>query len=62
MRSFNLVSVRLAIHARVFGSSSVNVAIGDGKLGATHHKRAKKAHDANELIANIWLAGLTEPK
>ena len=48
-----------AIHARVFGSLSLNVAVGESKLGATHFKRAKKASAANDHDreqANLELA------
>ena len=48
-----------AIHARVFGSSSQNVAICEGKLGNAYFKRADRAHAANNLdrnAANLELA------
>ena len=48
-----------AIHARVFGSSSVNVAVGEGKLGNTYSKRAKRASgasDSDREQANLELA------
>ena len=48
-----------AIHARAFGSSSVNVATNDGKLGNAYYKRAGKAlaaHDRELALANMELA------
>ena len=48
-----------AIHARVYGSSSVNVAVGEEKLGTAYHRRANRAHAANDLdrfVANLELA------
>ena len=38
-----------AIFARVYGSSSVNVAICEGKLGVVYGNRAKRAHAVNDL-------------
>ena len=48
-----------AIHARVFGSSSVNVAASEDKLGVAYFNRAGKAVNANGLdraLANMELA------
>ena len=38
-----------AIHTRVYGSSSVNVAITDAKLGAAYYNRSINAHRDNDL-------------
>ena len=49
----------IAITSRLEGSSSVNVAVGEKNLGIAYHKRAKRAHAANDLdrcIANLELA------
>ena len=48
-----------AITSRLEGSSSVNVAVGEGNLGGAYHNRAERAHAANDLdrcIANLELA------
>ena len=48
-----------AITARVEGSLSVNVAVGEENLGDTYYNRAVKARDANDLdhdLANLELA------
>ena len=48
-----------AIHVRVEGNSSVNVAIGEGNLGETYYNRASRAEDASDLdraLANLELA------
>ena len=48
-----------AIFARVEGSSSVNVAVGESNLGNVYHRRAMRAHAANDLdreMANLELA------
>ena len=48
-----------AIHARLQGSTSANVAIGETKIGTTYFKRAKRAHAANDVDleqANLELA------
>ena len=49
----------IAIYRRVEGSSSVNVAVGEESLGNAYHKRAIRAHAANDLdrcMANEELA------
>ena len=49
----------IVIHARVFGSSSMNVAVGEEKLGDAYRNRAKRAHAANDLdryATNLELA------
>ena len=38
-----------AIHARIFGSLSMNVALGETKLGNAYYRRSKKARAANDL-------------
>ena len=48
-----------AIHTRVYGSSSANVAACEGKLRAMYLKRSNRFHRANDLdrmIANLELA------
>ena len=47
------------IYARVYGASSVNVAVGECKLGKAYHNRAKRARAAKDLDreqANLELA------
>ena len=44
----------IAIYRRVEGSSSVNVAVGEKNLGNAYHKRAIRAHAANDL--DRWMA------
>ena len=49
----------IAITARVEGSSSINVAAGEGNLGNAYDNRAKRAQDANDVdrcMANLELA------
>ena len=49
----------IAISRRVEGSSSVNVAAGEGNLGKAYVNRAERAEDANDLdqcMANLELA------
>ena len=49
----------IAIQARVEGSSSVNVAVGELNLGNVYHRRAKRARAANDLdryVANLELS------
>ena len=49
----------IAIHTRVYGSLSVCVAIGEGKLGAAYHIRAERlcaANDLDQCMANLELA------
>ena len=48
-----------AIHVRVYGSSSLCVAIGESKVGNVYYGRAERANAANDLdrcMANIELA------
>ena len=48
-----------SIHARVFGSSSLSVAVDEGKLGNAYRHKAMRAHAANDLgryMANLELA------
>ena len=48
-----------AIHARVYGSSSLNVAICEFKTGNAYKNKARRAHDAGDLdrfSANLELA------
>ena len=48
-----------AIHTRACGSSSLNVAVCEGKLGHTYNDRAVRAYNANDLdrsLANFELA------
>ena len=48
-----------AIHARVYGSSSLSVAICESKLGNTYLNKAMRAHAAKDLdryVANLELA------
>ena len=48
-----------AIHARMLGPLSPNVATCENNLGVAYNKRARRAHDANDLdrcIANLELA------
>ena len=49
----------IAIHTRVYGSSSVNVAVVEEKLSAAYYKRAKRAHDANDLDREVAMLELT---
>ena len=54
-----LIEQANAITSRVEGSSSVNVAVGENKLGNAYDRRANRAHDANDLdrcMANLELA------
>ena len=47
------------IHARVYGNSSVSVAIGEERLGMMYLQRAKRAREAGDLdrcVANLELA------
>ena len=49
----------IAIYRRVEGSSSLNVAVGEGNLGGAYNKRAIRAQAANDLdrcIANLEMA------
>ena len=49
----------IAIYARVYGSSSPNVAVGEYNLGITYRdiaKRAQTAHDLDRCVANLELA------
>ena len=49
----------IAIHTREFGISSVNVAVGEAKLGAAFNARAERARTVNDLDrckANLELA------
>ena len=49
----------IAIQARVEGSLSVNVAVGENNLAAMYHKKAKRAHAANDVdreLANLELS------
>ena len=48
-----------AIHARMQGKLSPNVAVGEKNLGVFYYRRARRAHDANDLdreLANLELA------
>ena len=54
-----LIEQAIAILYRLEGSSSVNVAVGEGKLGNAYCKRANRARAANDLVrcvANYELA------
>ena len=45
------------MHTRVYGTSSVNVAASEDKLGWAYHRRAAKAHDdLDRALANLELA------
>ena len=49
----------IAIYRRVEGSSSYNVAVGEGKLGAAYHNRAHRAsvvYDLSRCLTNLELA------
>ena len=48
-----------AIHARVYGSSSVNVAVCEGKMGAMYLRRSGRAESAKDIdryLVNLELA------
>ena len=48
-----------AIHARVYGSSSVTVAVCEGKMGANYIRRGVRAEGAKDIdryVANLELA------
>ena len=48
-----------AIHGRLEGSSSVNVAVGENSLGIMYENRARRAEDVNDLdrcVGNLELA------
>ena len=54
-----LIEQAMAITARVEGSSTVNVGVGENNLGDAYRKRATRAHAANDLdreLANLELA------
>ena len=51
----------IAIDTRLYGTSSVNVAIGETKLAGAYYKRAKRAHAANELDHMQAVLELTLP-
>ena len=56
---FRLHEQSIAIYSRVYGSSSVNVAAGEGNLGNAYNHRAKRADAANDLdrcLVNLELA------
>ena len=56
---FRLYEQSIVIHARVEGSSSVNVGTGEYSLARLYRKRASKSRDANDLdreLANLELA------
>ena len=46
----------IAIYHRVEGSSSVNVAVGEAKLGAAYLNSARRANDLDRCLANLELA------
>ena len=55
----HLYEQSIAISARVEGSSTANVAIGENNWAIAYHKRATRAHAANDLdreLANLELA------
>ena len=57
--ALRLYEQSIAIHTRVEGRLSVNVAAGEGNLSNAYHKRAKRARAANDLYrerANLELA------
>ena len=51
----------IAIDKRVYGSSTVNVAIGETKLVEAYYKRAERAHDAINLDLEQAMLELTLP-
>ena len=56
---FRLLDQANVIFGRVEGRSSVNVAVGEYKLGIAYHTRARRAEDANDserMMANLVLA------
>ena len=51
----------IAIDTRLFGSTSVNVAVGEIKVAEAYYKRAKRAHDAHDLDRYVAMLELTLP-
>ena len=51
----------IAINTRLFGSTSVNVAVGERKLAEAYSKRAERAKTANDLERRVAILELTLP-
>ena len=59
---FRLFEQSIEIDTRFFGSSSVNVAIGEERLGDAYEKRATRAYDTNDIDGCVAMLELTLPR